>query len=196
MDTKEQIISESLRLFNQDGEELVGVREIARTLGISPGNLSYHFPRKEDIIGHHLAKLIGELDILIQAYLQEEEDLYRLPELIKSCLERQYDYRGLFHATNGSTMESLSDRITTSISKMGRQGQLQMTEEDVLFLSGVINFQLKYWLAGIALSPDKTGRDSLIQAQLLTIVKLLLLFASPNGRIHLLKFKAHLMAHV
>ncbi len=168
MDTKEQIISESLRLFNQDGEELVGVREIARTLGISPGNLSYHFPRKEDIIGHHLAKLIGELDILIQAYLQEEEDLYRLPELIKSCLERQYDYRGLFHATNGSTMESLSDRITTSISKMGRQGQLQMTEEDVLFLSGVINFQLKYWLAGIALSPDKTGRDSLIQAQLLT----------------------------
>lgn len=196
MDTREQIISDSLRLFNNQGEERAGVREIARSLGISPGNLSYHFPRKEDIIRLHLDRLNHELEILIQVYLQEEEDLYRFPELIKSCMERQYQYRGLFHSSSGLVLELLTGQVTSSITKLSRHGQLQLSEEDILFLTGVINFQLKFWLAGIELSSEVSLREKLVRGHIATIVKLLMLFASPNGRINLLKFKAGLLRPV
>ncbi len=192
MDTKQQIISTSIRLFNQHGEELVGVREIARTLQISPGNLSYHFPRKEDILAYHMQKLEQELNILIQAYLREEEDLYRLLELIQACLERQYEYRGLFHSAAAPKLNQLHERLVTSIAKLGRQGQLQVGEDDLIFLSDLVNFQFKFWLTGIDLS-EPNSKEHRIRDLLSNIVKLLLLFASPNGRINLLRFKAGLM---
>jgi AcrR family transcriptional regulator len=48
--TKERILNAALELFNTQGVEAVTVRHIAQHIGISHGNLCYHFPRKEDII--------------------------------------------------------------------------------------------------------------------------------------------------
>ena len=47
MNTKDKILEKSLELFNNQGVHNVGVRDIARALEISPGNMSYHFPKKE-----------------------------------------------------------------------------------------------------------------------------------------------------
>jgi AcrR family transcriptional regulator len=197
MNTKDQIISESLRLFNDRGEENVGVREIARAIGISPGNLSYHFPRKEDILRYHYQQLAHDLQILIEAYLEEEEDLFRLADLIRQSMLRQYDYRGLFHRPNGLTasagdnpLQILSGRVVESVTKLGREGQLQMGDEDADFLTGVINFHLRYWLSNSVLEAEA---EPLIRKFMLVITKMLLLFASPNGRISLLRFKAGLI---
>ena len=48
--TKEKILRAARELFNEQGVEAVTVRHIAARIGISHGNLCYHFPRKEDII--------------------------------------------------------------------------------------------------------------------------------------------------
>jgi AcrR family transcriptional regulator len=50
MDTKEKIFKKALKFYNDQGIEYVGVRELAKELNISPGNLAYHFPKKEDLI--------------------------------------------------------------------------------------------------------------------------------------------------
>ena len=50
MSTKDKILEKSLELFNNQGVHNVGVRDIARALEMSPGNMSYHFPKKEDVI--------------------------------------------------------------------------------------------------------------------------------------------------
>jgi AcrR family transcriptional regulator len=49
-DTRQRILEVSLRLFNAHGLHAVGVRDIARALEISPGNLAYHFPQKDVLV--------------------------------------------------------------------------------------------------------------------------------------------------
>lgn len=48
--TRDRILKTSLALFNAEGEAQVSTVDIAAVLGISPGNLYYHFKGKEAII--------------------------------------------------------------------------------------------------------------------------------------------------
>lgn len=48
--TRERILDASLQLFNTKGYAATPVADIAKSLGISTGNLTYHFPAKLDIV--------------------------------------------------------------------------------------------------------------------------------------------------
>ena len=48
--TKQDIITCARRLFEQHGYNGVSMRDIARELGISVGNLTYHFKKKENLL--------------------------------------------------------------------------------------------------------------------------------------------------
>ena len=69
MKTKDKILQASLELFNSRGERHVTTNHIAAHLGISPGNLYYHFRNKEDII-----------HAIFEQYVQVFEDNFRLDE--------------------------------------------------------------------------------------------------------------------
>ncbi len=49
-DLKEKILNKALELFNIYGYESVKMRDISGALNISPGNLTYHYKKKDDII--------------------------------------------------------------------------------------------------------------------------------------------------
>ena len=69
MKTKDRIIHAAIELFNQRGEQNVTTNHIAADLGMSPGNLYYHFRNKEDII-----------QAIFELYAQELETLFALKE--------------------------------------------------------------------------------------------------------------------
>lgn len=50
LETPQRILEHARHAFNERGVMNVGIREIARDLDLSPGNLSYHFPTKEALI--------------------------------------------------------------------------------------------------------------------------------------------------
>ena len=96
MKTRDRILECALQLFNQQGEPNVSTLEIANELGISPGNLYYHFHGKEPLIlglfERFQAELAPLLDPPADARL-EAEDYWLFLHLI---VERLAHYRFLF----------------------------------------------------------------------------------------------------
>lgn len=62
MNTKEKIIQTALKLFNEQGVDGVTVRHIANEMGISHGNLCYHFPNKDAIVIQLYDQLVTQLN--------------------------------------------------------------------------------------------------------------------------------------
>lgn len=55
--TRQRIVDRSILLFNRYGLRNVAIDHIAAELDISPGNLTYHFPRRQDLLAATLAML-------------------------------------------------------------------------------------------------------------------------------------------
>lgn len=55
--TRQRVLDVSAELFNRYGIEAVSIGQISDTLGISTGNLTYHFKRKADLVTAHIAAL-------------------------------------------------------------------------------------------------------------------------------------------
>ena len=69
---KEIIAEASRELFNSEGYQKVTMRQIADRCGISVGNLTYHYPRKEDLL---MLEHDGILNAFLESVLNNHPDL-------------------------------------------------------------------------------------------------------------------------
>ena len=65
--TAERILATALDLFNRYGEPNVATTLIALDMGISPGNLFYHFPAKELLVNALFDEYVHDMDQLLPA---------------------------------------------------------------------------------------------------------------------------------
>ena len=65
--TAERILATALDLFNRYGEPNVATTLIASDMGISPGNLFYHFPAKELLVNVLFDEYVHDMDQLLPA---------------------------------------------------------------------------------------------------------------------------------
>lgn len=94
--TKENILKISKALFNQKGLTNVSQRDITKSLKISPGNLTYHFKKKEDLIEALYFEFIDLIEVEIKSFLKKDINLASFHQLIKNWFAYIYDYRFLF----------------------------------------------------------------------------------------------------
>lgn len=94
MDTKEKIRTEAKELFNQLGYQDVKMRTISDALGISVGNLTYHYKKKIDLvvdIMNHLIIVVNE-DMPITCLADGHQFMLRL---IQSTIENRFYFKDL-----------------------------------------------------------------------------------------------------
>lgn len=72
MGKKEEILNCALELFNTEGLDNVTTRSISNKLGISPGNLTYHFKKKDEIIYGLYLELVNEISQVMSAQMNSE----------------------------------------------------------------------------------------------------------------------------
>ncbi|HSW82425.1 MAG TPA: TetR/AcrR family transcriptional regulator [Usitatibacter sp.] len=157
--TRRRILDESLRLFNEHGEEGVTTADIAAALGISPGNLYYHYRNKEQIVTELFARLEERLDIEPRVdadAAQAIEDLWLYLHLV---LEAIWDFRFFYHNLHGvarrdrrlaQRFNRIAGRKLASIEALcnglAAQGALHASGEEIHALARNVLLVATYWL--------------------------------------------------
>ncbi|WP_258102084.1 TetR/AcrR family transcriptional regulator [Marinoscillum pacificum] len=93
MKTKERILVKALELFNNEGVKEVTLRKVAGALGISQGNLNYHFKTKGEIIRQLYYDLVDQMNDAMQQLTREQPILSYLSKSSLISMEVLYAYR-------------------------------------------------------------------------------------------------------
>ena len=97
MDTKGKIITTAIDLFNLHGTKAISTNHIAKEMGISPGNLYYHFRSKNDIIRSISDNFSNELGSVLKIQLDTISDFSsNLTSLFNRFFKIQQSYQFLF----------------------------------------------------------------------------------------------------
>ncbi|MBS0487962.1 MAG: TetR/AcrR family transcriptional regulator [Proteobacteria bacterium] len=94
--TRERILDTALAMFNAQGEPNVTTNHIADELGISPGNLYYHYRNKDDIVERLFVRYEARMDDALsvpEGRLPNLEDVWLQLHLVFECM---WEYRFLY----------------------------------------------------------------------------------------------------
>ncbi|TWC37728.1 TetR family transcriptional regulator [Pseudomonas sp. SJZ079] len=127
--TRERIIQASLELFNAQGERSVSTNHIAAHLGISPGNLYYHFRNKQAII----AELFVQYEAHVDAFLRRPQDraltvadkTFYLEALLAAMWHYRFLHRDLEHLLDSDAHLAERYRLFAQRCLQGAQGIYQ-----------------------------------------------------------------------
>ena len=157
--TAERILEVTLELFNRFGEPNVSTTLISAELGISPGNLYYHYPAKDELINRLYEGYETELNTLLHASegVHDVEDAWFF---MHSLFELIWRYRFLYRDLNDLlsknrhletqfqlVLKNKARAIRTLLAGLGRAGHLDIDMREVDTLAQSMVVVLTYWLS-------------------------------------------------
>jgi AcrR family transcriptional regulator len=96
MGTRERILQTALELFNQSGTAAASTNHIADALGMSPGNLYYHFRNKEEIIRALFEQQYDQWDAIYKLSGDSPPTLADLQGLVRATFAVGWRYRFIY----------------------------------------------------------------------------------------------------
>jgi len=158
--TRERILETALALFNRFGEPNITTADIADEMGISPGNLYYHFRSKDEIIAELFAAFERRLDDALAIPDRRPvsvEDLWLLLHLLfEAMLDHRFVFRDLDeilsrNRTLASRFALLMRRGTRSVIELCRglvaAGAMRASEREIEALAENIALVATYWIS-------------------------------------------------
>jgi AcrR family transcriptional regulator len=157
--TAERILEVTLALFNRFGEPNVSTTLISAELDISPGNLYYHYPAKEELINALFDRYEQSLHPLLNASdsVRHVEDAWFF---MHSLFELIWQYRFLYRDLNDLlsknrrlethfqwVLKNKARAVRTMLGGMGRSGALAMDSREVEAAATSMVVLLTYWLS-------------------------------------------------
>jgi AcrR family transcriptional regulator len=194
--TAGRILEHARRAFNERGVAAVGIREIARDLGLSPGNVSYHYPTKEALVTALMADAHARNNALAEA-LPAGEGFEDVVALVRGIMRRDVENRWFVREAVGllvafpelrpvhAEMQRARDvRTERILGKLVAGGLLdgERVKQRLPELRLQLFTQIFFWLpSAILASPDKDPSDRL-ELHLRAAMALLLPYCTPTGR--------------
>ncbi|EIW88827.1 TetR family transcriptional regulator [Alishewanella agri BL06] len=185
--TKDRIIQASIALFNEVGERQVTTNHIAAHLGISPGNLYYHFRNKEDIIRHIFREYTKLLETRIKPPSAQARPLDALTDYLDVVFELMWRFH-FFYANLPDILardpalqqdylqvqQGVLARVMTVIKALKSQGVIAVDEADIRDLAHNIKLLVTFWISYLK---TQAPQAEVNQANLYRgVLKVLLLF--------------------
>jgi len=135
--TRERILETSLVLFNERGEPNVTTNHIADELGISPGNLYYHYRNKDDIVEQLFARYEARMDqalLVPDGRLPNLEDVWMQLHLVFECMWTfRFLYRDLVDiVSRNRKLKQHFSRILTRASTSATQVLKGLAQAEIL----------------------------------------------------------------
>ena len=201
--TAERILETTLDLFNRFGEPNVSTTLISAELRISPGNLYYHYPAKDELINALFDRYDASLDELLgaSAGVRNVEDAWFF---MHTLFELIWQYRFLYRDLNDllsknrrlethfqSVLKHKTRAMRTLLDGMQRAGALHIDTRELEPTATSMVVVLTYWLSfEYVRDPRRALEPESAQAALLRgahhVLNLLMPYLEASQRAHLL----------
>jgi AcrR family transcriptional regulator len=156
--TKDRILTASLRLFNENGYDAVTTARISEEVGISEGNLWYHFRTKRDLVRAHQLALFVLIDKRLAIASTPDTVLEAYALFNRLVFEEVWTYQFLYRdqAEYGRTSPELEERVhriyetTTNMlvrffRHMIEARHLDMPDDELTALADNVWMVIRYW---------------------------------------------------
>jgi AcrR family transcriptional regulator len=157
--TAERILEVTLELFNRFGEPNVSTTLISAELGISPGNLYYHYPAKDELINSLFDRYEAALSDLLRAAdsVRNVEDAWLFFHML---FELIWQYRFLYRDLNDLlsnnrrlethfqfVLKNKSQAVQGVLDGLGLGNAMRIERRDVEPVATAMVVVLTYWLS-------------------------------------------------
>lgn len=157
--TAERILDTTLELFNRFGEPNVSTTLISAELNISPGNLYYHYPAKEELVNGLYDRFERSLGTLLTAAddVRNVEDAWLFFHML---FELIWQYRFLYRDLNDllsrnrrletqfqDVLRHKNQAIQSVLAGLGRAGAVRIEPRDTEPVATAMAVVLTYWLS-------------------------------------------------
>ena len=200
--TAERILEVTLTLFNRFGEPNVSTTLISAELGISPGNLYYHYPAKDELINTLFDRYERSLSELLRAAddVADVEDAWLFFHML---FELIWAYRFLYRDLNDLlsknrrlekqfqyVLQRKGKAVQQVLDGLSRSNAMRMSALDAQPVATAMVVVLTYWLSfeyvrdpRNALEPETAGAALLRGA--FHVLSLLAPYLKTDQRAHL-----------
>ena len=202
--TAERILEVTLELFNRFGEPNVSTTLISAEMGISPGNLYYHYPAKDELINSLFDRYERALNELLNASdgVRDVEDAWFF---MHTLFELIWQYRFLYRDLNDLlsknrrlethfqfVLKNKTRAVKSLLESMNRTGALRMDSREIEPTATSMVVVLTYWLSfEYVRDPRNALEPASAQAALLRgahhVLNLLVPYLEDEQRAHLIR---------
>jgi len=197
--TRARVLAESLRLFNELGEGHVTTGMIAESLGMSPGNLYYHFRNKDQIVEQLFARFEERIDVPPPPPSTGPAAIEDLWLYLHLMFESIHDYRFLYRSLDD--LVGRSRRLRERFNRIGRRKRdaivalceglvwarlMRATPAEIRALAQNVLVVSTYWLNYRALGASPGGDDDGAMGEgAYQVMALVAPYLAPDARRHL-----------
>jgi AcrR family transcriptional regulator len=195
MKTRDRIVHASLELFNLHGERSITTNHIAAHLGMSPGNLYYHFRNKEDIIRSIFGLYQEHLETGFQPYEDKKVDIDLLMGYFDALFYTLWQFRFMYanlviilgrdeelKRRYLDIQQQVLSRSCDILKQLKKDNVLNMEDNEVVPLADTIRMIAGFWISSQLTHSGNTAitKSSLYEG-LLRVLMLFKAFSTPDS---------------